>query len=104
MIKKQFTINASTGLHARPAAIFVELASEFEADIKIEFQDQQVNAKSIISVLSLGLGDGETFNLKVKGPDEKQAMAALEEYMNTELGSEEENYNDLIGQDFKEIN
>lgn len=104
MIGQQFTINAATGLHARPAAVFVEIASEFESEIKIEFEEQQVNAKSIISVLSLGLGDGETFVIRVNGPDEEEAMAALEKYMKNELGSEEENYNDLIGQDFKEIN
>ncbi|MFW5985115.1 MAG: HPr family phosphocarrier protein [Halanaerobiaceae bacterium] len=104
MIKKDFEINAPTGLHARPAATFVELASKYEAKIKIVFEGQEVNAKSIISVLSLGLGDGEEFELVIEGPDEKEALAEIKRFMEEKLCLSEESYDDIIGQNYKGTN
>ena len=90
MLKKELVVRAATGLHARPAANFVELASRYDSEIKVHFGDKEVNAKSIISVLSLGLGQGESFVLTVEGPDEKEALTELEKYIQEELNGEKE--------------
>ena len=101
MIKKEFIINNEIGLHARPAATFVDLTSRFEAEIKLIFKDTEVNAKSIISVLSLGLGKGDSFKLKIKGPDEKEALKKLYNFIKENIGEEKENNDDIVGQNYQ---
>jgi phosphotransferase system HPr (HPr) family protein len=86
MIKKQFVINNSTGLHARPAALFVEIADRFKSDIDLNFEGVTVNAKSVIGVLSLGIGRGDTITLTTNGVDEEQAMTAIERIINSNFG------------------
>ena len=89
MIKRNLIIKNRTGLHARPAATFVEIADRYEADVELTFQEVTVNAKSIIGVLSLGIGKGDQVNLKIDGPDEKEAMAALVEIIENRFGETE---------------
>ncbi|MDI3546814.1 MAG: phosphocarrier protein HPr [Halanaerobiales bacterium] len=86
MIKKQMIIKNKTGLHARPAAVFVEIADRFESEIDLTFEGVTVNAKSIIGVLSLGIGRGDMITLTIDGPDEKEAMAAMEEIVENKFG------------------
>lgn len=95
MIKKKFLIKNKIGLHARPASSFVDLASKFKSKVKIVFEDTEVNAKSIISVLSLGLGKGDKFTLIIKGTDEKKAMNKLEQFIKNNL-REKESQDDII--------
>lgn len=78
MIHKVLTIQNPEGLRARPAAQFVQVASSFASQMLIEQGNKKVNAKSVMGVLSLGVGPGETIRLFVTGPDEKAAMAAME--------------------------
>ncbi len=70
-----------TGLHARPASDFVKEAKKFESKIKIANLDtpeeEPVNAKSIISVLTLGMGRGTNVEIIADGEDEKEAVQAL---------------------------
>jgi len=86
MIKRDLVIENRTGLHARPAATFVEIADRYEADVELTFQGVTVNAKSIIGVLSLGIGKGDQVNLKIDGSDEKEAMEALVEIIENRFG------------------
>jgi phosphotransferase system HPr (HPr) family protein len=79
MIHKVLTIQNSEGLRARPAAQFVQLASGFNSQMLIEKGNKKVNAKSIMGVLSLGVGQGDTIHLFVNGPDEDVAMSAMVE-------------------------
>ncbi len=104
MKTEEFIIKAATGLHARPAAKFVDLASQFDSEITLVFGKQEVNAKSIISVLSLGVGQGEKIKLVFDGPDENEAFRRMKKYMKKNLCSSKERYDDIIGQDFKGIN
>lgn len=97
MQKKEYLVTAKTGLHARPAAQFVEVASKFDAEIYICFNELEANAKSIISVLSLGLGQEDIFTLKIEGPDEKLALEKLEKFILNNIGKKKENSNDIIG-------
>ena len=96
MVKKEFVIKNSIGLHARPAAMFVDLTSKFESKIKIGFEETEVNAKSIISVLSLGLGKGDKFRVIIDGKDEKKAMSKLEDFIHDKLKGEKKNRDDII--------
>ena len=95
MIKQNYIIKNEIGLHARPAAIFVDYASDFNSKIKLVYKDEEVNAKSIISVLSLGLGKEDIFTLKINGPDEKLALEKLENFLIDNIG-EKENNDDII--------
>ena len=97
MRKNKFIIRNEIGLHARPAAMFVDFTSKYDSKIKIVHNETEVNAKSIISVLSLGLGQGDNFILKIEGEDEEQAMSELEEFIEKKLKGERENRDDLIG-------
>jgi len=65
------------GLHARPAALFVQVASKFTSRIWVQTDSKKVNAKSIMGVMSLGVYLGEEITLIVEGKDEKEAIAAL---------------------------
>ena len=71
----------STGLHARPAAKFVEKASSYKSDIYIEYKGEEINAKSILSLMSLGLTQGSTITLRVKGTDQEKAFQDLKTFI-----------------------
>ncbi len=65
------------GLHARPAAIFVQVASKYSSDIWLESQGKKVDGKSIIGIMSLGAFHGEDVIISAKGIDSKEAVEAL---------------------------
>ena len=66
------------GLHARPAAIFVRCASQFQSKIELEGKGQKKNAKSIMGLMGLGLEKGDQITLRADGPDESPALEALQ--------------------------
>ncbi|PIU01365.1 MAG: phosphocarrier protein HPr [Bdellovibrionales bacterium CG10_big_fil_rev_8_21_14_0_10_45_34] len=71
------TLTNETGMHARPAGIFVKAASQFQSDIKIEAAGQVANGKSIMNLLGLGLEKGMNFTIQVDGADEDEALSTL---------------------------
>lgn len=77
MIERTVVISHPTGLHARPAALFVQAASRFHCDICVEKGGRRANARSLISVLSLGAGQGSRITIRASGEDEEAAIAAL---------------------------
>ncbi|WP_010288379.1 phosphocarrier protein HPr [Kurthia massiliensis] len=79
MISKQFIITAPEGLHARPAAELVKVASKFQADTTLVFDGKNVNLKSILGVMSLGVPSGSEITLNVDGSDEDLAIQKIEE-------------------------
>ena len=81
MIKKQFVFNNGEGLHARPAAQLVAVATPFKSDLSLEFNDRKVNLKSILGVMSLGVSAGRTFTVTADGEDEEEAMKKLNEQL-----------------------
>lgn len=85
MEKLKLILNNPDGLHARPAAVFVQESSKFKSDIEIEFEGQKVNAKSIIGVMSLGAFRGEEIVLIADGPDEKRALETLKKLVESGL-------------------
>ena len=78
MITKEITITNSSGLHARPASLWVQMASRYQSSITIKSNDSEVNGKSILGILSLGLAAGSKFELIVDGEDEQEAAGNLE--------------------------
>ena len=88
---KQLTIAIQnpTGLHARPAKVFVNVAKGYQSDIRVFHGEKKANAKSLISLLTLGVEPGSQITIEVKGSDEEQALRALEEAVQSGLGEEE---------------
>ncbi|MDR3588201.1 MAG: HPr family phosphocarrier protein [Negativicutes bacterium] len=77
MYSKTVVVQNKTGLHARPAAIFVQAAQRFNAKITITKDERSVDAKSILKVLSLGVGQGKSITIAAEGADEQAAVEAL---------------------------
>ncbi len=80
------TIINETGLHARPAAQFVQKASSFKADIKIKKDDKCVNGKSLLGILTLGAAKGSKITISANGEDEAEAIKQLADFVNSGLG------------------
>ncbi len=79
-----------TGLHARPAATFVDLAKRFQADIRVRHDDSVANGKSLISLLQLGVEHGAAVRVSAHGPDATTALDALQGAIAVGLGDEPE--------------
>jgi multiphosphoryl transfer protein len=83
-------ITFSAGMHARPATVFVDIASPFKSDISVQRGVKIANGKSMASILKLGAACGETIRLIAVGPDAEEALRALKEGVESGLGDEEE--------------
>lgn len=81
MIKKPITIQISNGLEARPVAMLVQVASQYESKIQVEDGGRHVNAKSIMGMMTLGLNVGECVTITAEGADEEDAIAGIEKYL-----------------------
>ena len=77
MIKKPITIQISNGLEARPVAMLVQVASQYESRIQVESGDKHVNAKSIMGMMTLG----ESVTICAEGTDEEAAIEGIEKYL-----------------------
>jgi phosphotransferase system HPr (HPr) family protein len=71
------TVRHEVGLHARPAALFVQTAKRFESSIQVFHDEREANAKSILGVLTLGAEQGAVIVVRAEGPDAHQALEAL---------------------------
>jgi phosphotransferase system HPr (HPr) family protein len=74
---QNYLIKNKTGLHARPASLFVRKASQYKCDVRLRKDDHEVDAKSMISVLTLGAARGSEITLILDGEDESLAMTEL---------------------------
>ncbi|MDI9242660.1 HPr family phosphocarrier protein [Fusibacillus kribbianus] len=84
MITRKITIGIPAGLEARPVAMLVQVASQYDSTIYIEDGSRKVNAKSIMGMMALGMGAGESVQVTVNGEDEVKAMEAIEKYLKSE--------------------
>jgi phosphocarrier protein HPr len=75
---REFVLTNKLGLHLRPAAVFVKVASGFRCDIFVTKDQEKVNGKSIMGLLMLGVGPGNKMKVQAEGSDAPQALAALE--------------------------
>lgn len=81
MVKKTITIELSSGLEARPVAMLVQVASQYDSSIYVESEERRVNAKSIMGMMTLGLAAGEQITVIAEGSDENQAVTDIEKYL-----------------------
>jgi phosphotransferase system HPr (HPr) family protein len=79
MIQKEYTINNKLGLHARPASLFVKTTCRFQSSVKITRDEHVIDGKSIMGLLMLAAGPGTNLSIAVDGPDEQEAIAALDD-------------------------
>lgn len=77
MYSKEVVIKNQVGLHARPATYFIQKANEFKEEIKVIKDEREVNAKSLLGVLSLGITRGTSIVISATGENEKEAVEAL---------------------------
>lgn len=83
--EKRIVIKNKSGLHARPAAIFVQIANKYDSEVIIKKGKLEVNGKSIMGILMLAAGKGSQVTLKVDGEDAEKAMSELEGVLAGEL-------------------
>lgn len=89
MKKEQVQISNKLGLHARAAAKVVHTASAYQADVFVGFDDEEVNAKSILGLLTLAATKGTFLTIRAEGEDEDQAVRALRELFADRFGEGE---------------
>lgn len=77
MITREIVMGNKSGMHARPATLWVQTASQFQSSVRLVKGERDVDGKSLLSLLSLGLSGGSTFQFSVNGPDEAAAAEAL---------------------------
>lgn len=90
MYQKTTTIKNPSGLHARPASEFIACAKKFSSKVTIgrENDQERVNAKSIVLLLSLGLSQGESIEISATGDDESEAVNALVDLVGSGFGEQ----------------
>ena len=89
MVSRNIVIDHEVGLHARPAAKFVELATQFPCTIEVRNvtrESKPVNAKSMLLVLSLGVSSGHEIEVTANGEQEKEAIQGLVELIENNFG------------------
>jgi phosphocarrier protein len=84
MAEKQFKVVADTGIHARPATLLVQTASRFDSEIHLEYKGKKFNLKSIMGVMSLGVGQGADITISADGNDANDALNSLQETLKKE--------------------
>ena len=87
MTTKDITIGLKSGLGAGPVAVFVQVASQYESSIYVEYETKKVNAKSLMGMMSLGIATGETVKVSADGNDATEAVAAIEKYLCSEASA-----------------
>jgi len=87
--EKKIIIKNKSGLHARPAAIFVQIANKYDSEVIIKKGKLEVNGKSIMGILMLAAGKGSQVSLKIDGEDAERAMVELEMVLSGEIDSPE---------------
>jgi len=86
MHKKSYTITAETGVHARPATLLVNKASQYASEVELQYKDKTVNLKSIMGVMSLGIPQGAEITIVADGVDAEDAINGIDEVIKEHLG------------------
>lgn len=81
MTTRDVTIEIKQGIDASPVAKCVQVASQFESKIYVEYETKRVNAKSIMGMMALGIVPGQTVKVSAEGEDEIQAIDSIEKYL-----------------------
>ena len=84
MEKRQFKIISETGIHARPATLLVQTATRYDSKLHLIYNQHSVDLKSIMGVMSLGVGQNAVITVTADGSDAKQALQAISETLEKE--------------------
>lgn len=84
-VSRRVIVNNQTGLHARPASLFVQKANQYQAEIQVIKGGTRVNAKSIMSIMGLGVEAGSEIVIKASGPGAERAVEELAVFIEEEL-------------------
>jgi len=87
-LERTVKISNKSGIHVRPAAQIAELANKFQANITFVKDGNEINAKSIMDLLTLAAGEGTQIKIKAEGIDEKKAIDALESLVNSKFSED----------------
>jgi phosphocarrier protein len=87
-IEKEVPIVNRLGLHARPAAMFVRIASRYRSEIWVSKEGEEVNGKSIMGLMMLAAGQGSKLRIRCEGLDAERAMEELEALINAKFNEE----------------
>jgi phosphocarrier protein len=88
MTEATTSIENKTGIHARPASVFVQTASKFKSKVQLKAKGKTVDAKSILMIMSMGLVKGTEVTICADGPDEADAVAALKKLIDDKFGED----------------
>jgi phosphocarrier protein len=88
-LEQEVTIKNRLGLHARPAALFVQLANKFKSDISVIKDKEEVNGKSIMGIMMLAAGQGTVLKIRADGADAEAALKAIVSLVETNFGEVE---------------
>lgn len=88
MTEATTTIENKTGIHARPASLFVQTASKFKSKVQIKAKGKTVDAKSILMIMSMGLVKGTEITISADGEDEADAVKTLKELVDAKFNEE----------------
>jgi len=88
-LEQEVTIKNRLGLHARPAALFVQMANKFKSDISVIKDREEVNGKSIMGIMMLAAGQGTVLKIRADGADAEAALKAIVSLVETNFGEVE---------------
>jgi phosphocarrier protein len=88
MKRKEVEIKNKLGLHARPASLLVKLDGKFESEIQLAKDDTEINAKSILGVMMLAAGPGQSITITADGSDAEEAVDAIASLIESGFGEE----------------
>lgn len=89
MKRIEVEIKNKAGLHARPSSLFVQLAAEFDSEIIVKCDDEEINGKSIMGLMLLAAEQGRKIILEADGPDENEMLEALKDLIEVKKFNEE---------------
>jgi len=84
-LSEQVTVKNAQGLHARPAAMFVQIASRYNSNVTVEKEGKKVNGKSIMGILTLAIQPGATVTLEVEGDDASEVFGELKALLERDI-------------------
>lgn len=86
MLEKQYTITNDQGLHARPASLLVQTASQSKSSVTLIKEGKEYNAKSVLGIMSVGAQKGDVISIRIDGPDEAETDAKIEALFKENFG------------------
>jgi phosphocarrier protein HPr len=87
-ITREFTVKNKLGIHARPAAMFVKVANQFDADVFVEKDGERINGKSIMGLMMLAAGPGSVLSVEASGGDAEDALGKIGELIDRNFDEE----------------